>query len=86
LVSTFLHCSLRFCLHARLGIGKRPANKCCRLISERTFGEIGLEEPGAREPHAGICEGGAGQPASLPRYFLPQWHRKVSCRIVALAS
>ncbi|HIF32105.1 MAG TPA: response regulator, partial [Planctomycetaceae bacterium] len=25
------------------------------------------EEPGAGKPHAGICEGGAGQPASLPR-------------------
>ncbi len=24
------------------------------------------EEPGAVIPHAGICEGGAGQPASLP--------------------
>ncbi|MCX6928928.1 MAG: hypothetical protein NT154_37815, partial [Verrucomicrobia bacterium] len=25
------------------------------------------EEPGAGKLHAGICEGGAGQPASLPR-------------------
>jgi hypothetical protein len=25
------------------------------------------EEPGAVVPHAGICEGGAGQPASLPQ-------------------
>jgi len=25
------------------------------------------EEPGAGKPHAGICEGGVGQPASLPR-------------------
>ena len=25
------------------------------------------EEPGAGNPHAGICEGGAGQPASLPQ-------------------
>jgi hypothetical protein len=25
------------------------------------------EEPGAAIPHAGICEGGAGQPASLPQ-------------------
>jgi hypothetical protein len=24
------------------------------------------EEPGAGKPHAGICEGGAGQPVSLP--------------------
>jgi hypothetical protein len=24
------------------------------------------EEPGAVVPHAGICKGGAGQPASLP--------------------
>ncbi len=24
------------------------------------------EEPGAGNPHAGICEGGAGQPVSLP--------------------
>jgi len=24
------------------------------------------EEPGAVVPHAGICEGGVGQPASLP--------------------
>ncbi len=24
------------------------------------------EEPGAVIPHAGICEGGVGQPASLP--------------------
>jgi hypothetical protein len=27
----------------------------------------GGEEPGAGKPPAGICEGGAGQPASLPR-------------------
>ena len=26
-----------------------------------------FEEPGAGKPHAGICEGGVGQPASLPR-------------------
>ena len=26
------------------------------------------EEPGARKPHAGICAGGAGQLASLPRW------------------
>ena len=26
------------------------------------------EEPGAGKLHAGICEGGAGQPASLPRH------------------
>ena len=25
------------------------------------------QEPGAVVPHAGICAGGAGQPASLPR-------------------
>ena len=25
-----------------------------------------LEEPGAVVPHAGICEGGVGQPTSLP--------------------
>ncbi len=24
------------------------------------------EEPGAGNPHTGICEGGAGQPVSLP--------------------
>jgi len=24
------------------------------------------EEPGAGKPHAGICAGGVGQPASLP--------------------
>jgi hypothetical protein len=28
------------------------------------------EEPGAGKPHAGICEGGAGQPASLPQWPL----------------
>ena len=28
------------------------------------------EEPGAGKLHAGICEGGAGQPASLPRQTL----------------
>jgi len=27
-----------------------------------------LEEPGAGKLHAGICEGGVGQPASLPRH------------------
>ena len=27
------------------------------------------EEPGAGKLHAGICEGGAGQPASLPRHY-----------------
>jgi len=27
-----------------------------------------VEEPGAGIPHAGICEGGVGQPASLPRH------------------
>jgi hypothetical protein len=26
-----------------------------------------MQEPGAVVPHAGICAGGAGQPASLPR-------------------
>lgn len=26
-----------------------------------------FEEPGAGKPHAGICEGAAGQPAVLPR-------------------
>jgi putative intracellular protease/amidase len=29
------------------------------------------EEPGAGKLHAGICEGGAGQPASLPRQVMP---------------
>ena len=29
------------------------------------------EEPGAGILHAGICEGGAGQPASLPRRSAP---------------
>ena len=29
------------------------------------------EEPGAGIPHAGICEGGAGQPASLPQSLNP---------------
>ncbi|MCH7229197.1 hypothetical protein, partial [Haloferula sp. A504] len=28
------------------------------------------EEPGAVVPHAGICEGGAGRPASLPQSLL----------------
>ena len=28
-----------------------------------------LAEPGAGKSHAGICEGGAGQPVSLPRPF-----------------
>jgi hypothetical protein len=28
------------------------------------------QEPGAVVPHAGICAGGAGQPASLPRLLL----------------
>ena len=26
-----------------------------------------MQEPGAVVPHAGICAGGAGKPASLPR-------------------
>src|SRR5205823_10272006 len=34
------------------------------------------EEPGAGILHAGICEGGAGQPASLPR----QWCKNGSYR------
>jgi hypothetical protein len=34
--------------------------------SLRTIASCG-EEPGAGKPLAGICEGGAGQPASLPR-------------------
>ena len=29
------------------------------------------EEPGAGKLHAGICEGGAGQPASLPQLMAP---------------
>jgi len=36
---------------------RQPARAC---VSRR-------EEPGAGKPPAGICEGGAGQPASLPR-------------------
>jgi hypothetical protein len=28
------------------------------------------QEPGAVVPHAGICAGGAGKPASLPRHIL----------------
>jgi hypothetical protein len=27
------------------------------------------QEPGAEKPHAGICGGGAGQPAPLPDHF-----------------
>jgi len=33
----------------------------------RRTGCASTEEPGAVVPHAGICEGGAGQPASLPQ-------------------
>jgi len=37
------------------------------LVTSRQCEANCFEEPGAGEPHAGICEGGAGQPASLPR-------------------
>src|SRR5271157_5946842 len=36
-------------------------------------GANGSEEPGAGKPPAGICAGGAGQPASLPRSLHSQW-------------
>jgi hypothetical protein len=36
------------------------------------------EEPGAVIPHAGICEGGAGQPASLPQCAKNQRNRNCS--------
>src|SRR5262245_13931473 len=35
------------------------------------------EEPGAGIPPAGICEGGAGQPVSLPRHLQCQVHRRI---------
>ena len=34
------------------------------------------EEPGAGKPPAGICAGGAGQPASLPRQVIPQLQKE----------
>ena len=33
----------------------------------RTAEASPTEEPGAGKPHAGICAGGVGEPASLPR-------------------
>jgi len=37
-------------------------------VKKQSQGEASnSEEPGAEILHAGICEGGAGQPASLPR-------------------
>jgi hypothetical protein len=37
------------------------------------------EEPGAGKLHAGICEGGAGQPASLPRHHKMRHGMILSC-------
>jgi hypothetical protein len=47
-----------------------------------------LEEPGAGKLHAGICEGGAGQPASLPRHVtlkaLEHLSDRLHCKISEL--
>ena len=37
------------------------------------------EEPGAGKLHAGICEGGAGQPASLPRHWAAAQYNLGAC-------
>ena len=46
-----------------LALGTSSGTLCRTLVPCARFSE----EPGAVIPHAGICEGGVGQPASLPQ-------------------